>query len=74
MRLALEWADVLAVRAGDATRLAGHDLEVSLEELRALIAADARIERVRLDLAHPGQSCRIGRVLDVMAPRAKVAR
>jgi len=72
MRLALEWSDVRAVRAADTTRLAGHDLEVRMEELRALIAADARIGRVRLDLAHPGESCRIGRVLDVMAPRAKL--
>src|SRR5262249_55277737 len=27
--------------------------------------------RVRLDLCHPGESCRVGRVFDVFAPRAK---
>lgn len=72
MRLAIEWVDVDSVRAGAATRLAGRALEVSLDELGALIGADRRLERVRVDLAPPGESCRIGRVLDVIAPRAKL--
>jgi glycine reductase len=72
MRLALEWVDVQGVRAGAATRLDGQILEVDLDDLRALVEADARLERARLDLAHPGESCRIGRVFDVMAPRARL--
>jgi glycine reductase complex component B subunit alpha and beta len=72
MRLTLEWSDVHALRAGAATGLVGSCLEVNLDDLRALVEADARLQRVRFDLAHPGESCRIGRVLDVMAPRAKV--
>jgi glycine reductase len=70
MRLALEWSDVRAVRPGDRTRLAGADLEVDLAELGALAGADARLQRARVDLVHPGESCRIGRVFDVVAPRA----
>ncbi|HEV8441314.1 MAG TPA: glycine/sarcosine/betaine reductase component B subunit [Methylomirabilota bacterium] len=72
MRLTLEWLDVRGMRAGPSTRLDGSLLQVNLEELRALLEADHRLERVRVDLAHPGDSCRIGRVLDVMAPRAKL--
>jgi glycine reductase len=72
MRLTLQWSQVNAVRAGAVTRLVGQDLEVNLEELQALGEADPRLQRVRLDLAHPGESCRIGRVFDVMAPRAKL--
>ena len=72
MRLALEWSDVQGVRAGAATRFAGQVLEVNLDDLRALVESDARLQRVRVDLAHPGESCRIGRVFDVMAPRAKL--
>ena len=72
MRLELRWSHVDALIAAPATRLSGKRLEVDLDGLRALLEADARLERVRLDLAHPGERCRIGRVFDVIAPRAKV--
>jgi hypothetical protein len=36
-------------------------LTVNLDALRALLEADARLRRIRLDLARPGVSCRIGR-------------
>ena len=72
MRLELLWSEVRAVRDGRAAGFVGHDLDLSLEDLRSLVAADARLERAQIDLAHPGESCRIARVLDVMAPRAKL--
>ncbi|MGH7303614.1 MAG: glycine/sarcosine/betaine reductase component B subunit, partial [Candidatus Rokuibacteriota bacterium] len=71
MRLELAWSDVDGVSAAPVTRLAGRRLEVDLDGLRELLSADARLARVRLDLAHPGERCRIGRVFDVIAPRAK---
>ena len=71
MRLELRWSDVDAVVAASATRLSGRRLEVDLDGLRELLSADSRLARVRLDLAHPGERCRIGRVFDVIAPRAK---
>src|SRR5262249_28457019 len=71
MRLELAWSDVDEVTAGPATRLAGKRLEIDLDGLRELLSADARLTRIRLDLAHPGERCRIGRVFDVIAPRAK---
>ncbi len=72
MRLELRWSRVEEVVASAATRLSGHRLEVDLDGLRARLAADARLARVQIDLAHPGEQCRIGRVLDVIAPRAKL--
>jgi len=72
MRLELRWSEVDALAAGAATRLAGRRLEVDLDALRALLAGDARLTGIRLDLAHPGERCRIGRVFDVVAPRAKL--
>lgn len=72
MRLDLEWSDIHAVHPGDTTRLAGADLEVNRNELRALIESDPRLARARVDLACPGEPCRIGRVFDVVAPRAKL--
>jgi glycine reductase len=72
MRLELLWSDVQILRAGAATRLVARTLEVNLGDLRAHLETDARLQSVRIDLAHPGEACRIGRVLDVMAPRAKL--
>jgi sarcosine reductase len=72
MRLELRWCRVDDVVAGDATRLAGRRLAVDLDALRALLGADARLSRVRLDLVHPGERVRIGRVFDVVAPRARL--
>jgi glycine reductase complex component B subunit alpha and beta len=72
VRLTLQWSDVHAVRTGPATRLSGWTLEVNLNDLRGLIEADMRLQRVRFDLAQPDERCRIGRVFDVVAPRAKL--
>ena len=72
MRLELRWSDVGDVVAGSATRLVDRRLEVDLSALTALLSSDARLTRVRLDLVHPGERCRIGRVFDVIAPRARL--
>jgi len=72
MRLELRWSVVDDLAAGSATRLAGRRLEVDVDRLRALLSADPRLTGIRLDLVHPGERCRIGRVFDVFAPRAKL--
>ena len=72
MRLELRWSDIVDVVASTATRLSGRRLEVDLHALRALLSADARLTGIRLDLVHPGERCRIGRVFDVVAPRARL--
>jgi sarcosine reductase len=72
MRLEIRWSRVEALVAGTSTRLSEHRLAVDLDALRALLGGDARLARVHVDLAHPGERCRIGRVLDVIAPRAKI--
>src|SRR3989475_10585457 len=72
MRLELRWSDVDELVAASATRLVGKRLELDLDGLRALLSADPRLTGVRLDLVHPGERCRIGRVFDVIAPRAKL--
>src|SRR5262245_14691980 len=72
MRLELRWCDVDEVVAASATRLVDRRLEVDLEALPALRSADGRLAGIRLDLVHPGERCRIGRVFDVVAPRAKL--
>jgi glycine reductase complex component B subunit alpha and beta len=71
MRLEFRWSRVDDVAAGSITRLSGRRLSIDLDGLRADLAGDARLARVEIDLARPGERCRIGRVLDVIAPRAK---
>src|SRR5215468_4751602 len=71
MRLELEWSHVTSVAPGAATRLAGGVLEIDVAGLAAALDADPRLDRVQIDLAHPGESCRIARVFDVFAPRAR---
>jgi Glycine/sarcosine/betaine reductase component B subunits len=71
MRLELHWSQVETLTVGTTTRLVGKALHVNLDELQAQLEADARLQRVRLDLTAPGDSCRIGRVVDVLAPWAK---
>src|SRR5256712_267868 len=72
MRLELRWSVVDEVVAGSATRLSGKRLEVDLDGLRSLLAGDARLAGIRLDLVRPGERCCIGRVFDVVARRAKL--
>jgi glycine reductase len=72
MALELRWSRVDRVVAAGAMRLVGARLELDLGELGALIARDTRLEAPRVDLVRPGESCRIARVFDVVAPRAKV--
>ena len=73
MRLELAWSVVDELRAASATRLSGKRLDVDLTGLTTLLSRDPRLARVHLDLVHPGERCRIGRVFDVIAPRAKLA-
>jgi glycine reductase len=58
--------------ASQVNRFAGGRLEIDVDDLTRQLESDARLTRVRLDLAHPGESCRIARIFDVMAPRAKM--
>ena len=72
MRLELRWCEVEELAAASATRLVGKRLEIDVAALRALLSADARLTGLRLDVVHPGERCRIGRVFDVVAPRARL--
>lgn len=72
MKLELAWSRVEALVAGAPTALSDQRLTLDLDELRGHLAGDARLARVQLDLVHPGERCRIGRVLDVIAPRARL--
>ena len=71
MRLELRWSRIEELVPAAATRLSRRRLTIDLDGLRARLEDDPRLVRVQVDLARPGERCRIGRVLDVVAPRAK---
>ena len=56
---------------GDATRLDGARLIIDQEELRLHLLEDRRLQSVEMEVAKPGQPCRVGMVYDILEPRAK---
>jgi glycine reductase len=73
MRLQL---DILAIRDIQfAAETAVHDgvLYVERRGLQNLLLHDQRFASVDIELAHPGENCRITGVLDVIEPRAKTS-
>ena len=73
MRLGLEIFNIREVRFAEKTALDGGILSINRSELQALLQQDKRLSRVDIELAQPGDSCRILQVADVIEPRAKTA-
>lgn len=74
MRLELRIINISNVQFGEKTELCGDRLLIDREELIALLLDDPRLERVEIELAHPGESCRILQASDVIEPRAKIGK
>jgi len=71
MRLELDIFDIKGIQFADKTAIRGNALTINRRELRALLEEDKRLRQVDIELAHPGEKCRILQVLDVIEPRAK---
>jgi glycine reductase len=71
MRLELQAAAVHRVIFGTATGLKDGTLTVARDELRALLAADNRLADLEIELANPGEDCRVTDIFDVFEPRFK---
>ncbi len=72
MRLELGSIQIKDVRFGAKTAIENQVLSVDRQELVALLEQEPLFERVEIELAHPGESCRIIRVLDVLEPRYRL--
>ncbi len=72
MRLDLGCIHIKDVRFGAATGIENQVLSISRDELISLLEQEPLFERVEIELAHPGESCRIIRVLDVLEPRYRM--
>jgi glycine reductase len=73
MRLELALTHLRDVRFGARPRINGGVLEIDRDALVRLLEQEPLFERVEVELAHPGESCRILNVLDVYEPRFKPA-
>ena len=71
MRLELQVVKVQRMEFGAATRVVGRKLMVAREELLALLGADARLSELELEIANPGEDCRIAGIFDIFEPRYK---
>jgi glycine reductase len=72
MRLQHNIIEIKNIDFSGKTALSHGQLLIDREELRRLILQDTRLEKVDIELAHPGEKCRILHVCDVVEPRAKV--
>src|ERR1041384_2830389 len=73
MRLELGLIDIKNVRFGAHTESVGGELSIDRAALIAQLEQEPLFERVEIELAHPGESCRILRVLDVLEPRYRMS-
>ncbi|MCI0825403.1 MAG: hypothetical protein J4N89_12635 [Chloroflexi bacterium] len=71
MELNLAVHHVNAMRFGPSTGLDNGALAVDLDGLREYLLEDSRLDSVDIQIAGPGEACRIGGVFDILEPRAK---
>jgi len=72
VRLELNILETKDVRFGDATRFKDKTLHLNKAELQSILEKDKAFSRVEIELARPGESCRILQVADVIEPRCKI--
>ena len=71
MRLQLDIIHIKDVRFGAKTIVNEGVLHINRQELQGILEEDKRLSHVEVELAHPGEKCRIIQVTDVVEPRAK---
>jgi len=71
LRLELNILHIKDIRFSNKTAIRNGVLQVNRSELQELLQEDKRLRQVDIELAHPGESCRILQVYDVVEPRAK---
>ena len=72
MRLELHIIRIQDIRFGTKTRVDNGVLTINRKELQDLLEEDRRLNKVDIEIAHPGEECRILQVGDVIEPRVKI--
>ncbi len=73
MKLQLDSLTTRDIQFAAKTVIRDGTLQVNKSELQALLLEDPRFATVDIEIAHPGERCRITGVLDVIEPRAKTS-
>lgn len=73
MRLQLDILNIKDVQFAGRTTISDRVLHINREELQGLLGEDKRLSRVDVELAHPGEKCRIIQTTDVIEPRTKTS-
>jgi sarcosine reductase len=73
MRLELKILKIRDVQFADRTAVSEGVLFINRSQLQAFLLEDRRFGGVEIELAHPGERCRIVQILDVIEPRAKTS-
>lgn len=73
MRLELKVVHITRVQFADVTAVHNGVLAINRQELKELIKQDTRLTDVAIELANPGDKCRIVNVADIIEPRARTA-
>jgi len=72
MRLEMGMVHIKDVRFGASSCVKDHVLLINRDELISLLEQEPLFDSVDIELAHPGESCRIIRVLDILEPRYRL--
>jgi glycine reductase len=72
MRLESRVIKIKDIQFGKKTAVREGVLYIDRSEIQQLLQQDSRLGKVEIELAHPGEKCRILQVSDVIEPRAKV--
>jgi glycine reductase complex component B subunit alpha and beta len=72
MRLEMGLVHIKDVHFGSRTVIEDHVLYIDRQELTSVLTQEPLFDSVEIDLAHPGESCRIIQVLDVLEPRYRL--
>lgn len=73
MRLEMRLLHIEKIRFGAKTEIRDRELVVDRSELTGLLQEEPLFHRVEVELAHPGESCRIINILDVLEPRCRLS-
>jgi glycine reductase complex component B subunit alpha and beta len=73
MRLQLDSLTIRDVQFAAETTVRDGVLHIEKKALRSLLLRDQRFATIDIEIAHPGERCRITGVLDVVEPRAKTS-
>jgi sarcosine reductase len=72
MRLQLDIVNIKDTQFAEETRINDGVLYINRGALQGILEQDERLSQVEIELAHPGEKCRILQVSDVIEPRAKI--